>query len=122
MQGVDFVHEDYQGVMNRATAGDLIYCDPPYSYSQAILYGAQAFELGHLLDAITRCKRRGVHVALSIDGTKKSGARRCEIPVPEGLFERVVSIDVGRSMLKRLQMNGRTLESEGVMDRLMLTY
>ena len=64
VQGVDFVHEDYEGVMDRALPGDVIYCDPPYSYSQAILYGAQGFDLAHLMDAIARCKRRGVHVAL----------------------------------------------------------
>ncbi len=56
------------------------------------------------------------------DGTKKSGAKNCDIPVPDGLFEHVVYIDIGRSMLRRFQMNGQTLEAEGVTDRLMLTY
>jgi DNA adenine methylase len=108
--------------MSRARSGDLIYCDPPYSHSQAILYGAQDFDLGHLFDTIARCKKRGVFVALSIDGTKKSGSRICDIPVPRGLFEREVFIDCGRSMLKRFQMVGESLESEHVSDRLLLTY
>ena len=56
-----------------AKKDDLIYCDPPYSPSQSILYGAQFFDLGNLFDSIADCKRRGVFVTLSIDGTKKSG-------------------------------------------------
>jgi DNA adenine methylase len=44
------------------------------------------------------------------------------VPIPEGLFRREVLIDCGRSMLRRFQMNGRTLEREVVADRLMLTY
>jgi DNA adenine methylase len=46
----------------------------------------------------------------------------CELPVPGGLFEREIFIDIGRSMLKRFQMDGRTLEHEVVSDRLLLTF
>lgn len=122
VQGTEFQHADYVDAMERAKPGDMIYCDPPYSHSQAILYGAQDFDLMLLFNTIERCKNRGVRVAMSIDGTKKSGKKYCDILLPDGLFEREVFIDVGRSMLRRLQMNGQTLESEGVMDRLMLTY
>lgn len=122
IQGTEFVHADYIAVMEKAEPGDMIYCDPPYSHSQTILYGAQDFDLTQLFNTIDICKNRGVRVALSIDGTKKSGLQNCHIPIPDDLFEREVFIDVGRSMLRRLQMNGQTLESEGVMDRLMLTY
>jgi DNA adenine methylase len=61
-------------------------------------------------------------VALSLDGSKRSGARVCRVPVPEGLFERDLLVDCGRSMLRRFQMAGRTLEREVVADRLLLTY
>jgi DNA adenine methylase len=101
-----------------AKKGDVVYCDPPYSHTQAILYGAQSFSLGDLMQAIVECKARGVFVALSIDGTKKSGATVCHIRIPKGLFEREVFIHCGRSMLKRFQMNGKTLEEEHVSDRL----
>jgi DNA adenine methylase len=90
--------------------------------SQTILYGAQAFDLGHLFQVIERCKRRGVAVALSIDGTKRSGDRICDIPLPDGLFEYEVWVNCGRSMLRRFQMAGQTLEREVVADRLLLTY
>jgi len=121
-QGTTFLRMEYQEAIDRARPGDLIYCDPPYIYSQAILYGAQSFSLGDLFRVIERCKRRGVFVALSIDGTKRSGKHVCHLPIPDGLFERELFIDCGRSMLKRFQMDGQTLEDEVVADRLLLTY
>jgi len=113
---------DYAAAMAQARQGDLVYCDPPYSHSQSILYGAQEFDFRHLLKVIAECRDRGVRVALSIDGTKRSGEHVCDLPIPDGLFERQVFINCGRSMLKRLQMNGQSLEREVVADRLLLTY
>ena len=120
--GTKFLLAEYEETMNMAKKGDLIYCDPPYSYSQAILYGAQSFSLEHLMEVIQKCKARGVYVALSIDGSKKSGGILCDIPVTKGLFKREVFVHCGRSMLKRFQMEGKTLEGEVVADRLLLTY
>jgi len=113
---------DYRQAMNMAQKGDLVYCDPPYHHSQSILYGAQTFDLRELFETISRCKRREVFVALSIDGTKKSGNLSCDLPVPAGLFDREVYVNCGKSMLRRFQMNGKTLESEQVSDRLLLTF
>lgn len=121
-QGASFRRMDYQDAMDLAQSGDLIYCDPPYSHAQSILYGAQTFSLERLFEVIEDCKDRGVFVALSIDGTKRSGTHVCDIPVPPGLFEREVLVNCGRSMLRRFQMGGRTLEAEVVADRLLLTY
>lgn len=122
LEGTRFLHSDYKDVMEKARAGDLVYCDPPYSHSQSILYGAQDFDLGRLFASIGHCKKRGVRVALSIDGFKKSGVHNCHIPIPQGLFENEIFISLGRSMLRRFQMNGKTLETESVADRLLLTY
>jgi DNA adenine methylase len=121
-RNADFIHADYREIMSQARRKDLIYCDPPYVDSQAILYGAQAFSLANLLETIAECKRRGVFVALSIDGTKRSGDKICDVPVPDGLFEQEVLVNCGRSMLRRFQMAGQTLEGEVVADRLLLTY
>jgi DNA adenine methylase len=121
-KGTQFVHSDFREAMAQAKPGDLIYCDPPYADSQAILYGAQEFSLTHLFAAIEDCKTRGVSVALSIDGTKYSGAKLCDLPIPAGLFKRERFIEIGRSMLKRFQMDGRSLEAHHVADRLLLTY
>lgn len=52
---------DYEEAMNMAEQGDVIYCDPPYSYSQSILYGTQTFDLRHLFEVIERCKARGAY-------------------------------------------------------------
>jgi len=121
-EGTRFFLQSYKEAMDAAGAGDLIYCDPPYSFTQSILYGAQSFDLTDLLNSIRDCKRRGVYVALSIDGTKRSGSAVCDVPIPPYLFEREIMIRCGRSMLKRFQMDGKTLENEVVHDRLLLTY
>lgn len=113
---------DYREAMAHARAGDLVYCDPPYHDTQSILYGAQAFRLAELFDAIADCKARGVTVVLSHDGSKKSGSVACGVALPEGLFAREVTVDVGRSMLRRFQRGGETLEDDVVQDRLLLTH
>ncbi len=122
LQGAAFHCADYKQTMAAARAGDLIYCDPPYADSQTILYGAQSFDLAELFDTVARCKARGVQVALSIDGTKKSGAYHCALDIPQNLFAREIRVNTGKSMLRRFQMGGRTLEGEQVHDRLLLTY
>ena len=122
MQGTRFHHREFPASMNEAGDHDLVYCDPPYSDSQKILYGAQTFSLASLFDSIAACKARGARVALSIDGTKLSGRKLCNVQLPDGLFVREELITVGPSMLKRFQMEGRTLEQHVVKDRLLLTY
>jgi len=117
-----FLALDYREAIALAAPGDVVYCDPPYSHTQAILYGAQAFSLRELFQAIGEAKDRGVYVALSIDGTKRSGRLICDVPVPEDLFERERFINCGRSMLRRFQLAGESLEGEVVADRLLLTY
>ena len=121
-KNVEFVNCDFEQTMDRAKEGDLVYCDPPYVDSQTILYGAQAFSLKRLFDKIEECKQRGVYVALSIDGTKFSGTKLCDVEIPKDLFKEEVFINVGRSMLKRFQMDGKSLENHVVTDRLLLTY
>jgi DNA adenine methylase len=122
LKNVDFANCDYKESFALAECGDLIYCDPPYSHSQSILYGAQDFRLEELLFSIEHAKSKGVKVALSIDGHKKSGNYLCDLPIPEGLFEREIFVNCGRSMLRRFQLEGQTLEDENVSDRLLLTY
>jgi DNA adenine methylase len=106
VSGVEFVNCDYRETIERAGTSDLIYCDPPYQDSQAI----------------DSAKRRGAYVALSIDGRKRSGKHHVEIEPPRGLFGREEFIGIGRSMLKRFQMEGRTLDDHEVSDRLLLSW
>lgn len=121
-KNVQFLLCDFEYIMSKAKKGDLIYCDPPYIDSQTILYGAHSFSFNRLLQIIEECKSRGVYVALSLDGTKFSGEKICKINIPDNLFKQEISINVGRSMLKRFQMNGKNLEKHVVTDRLLLTY
>ena len=122
VRGTEFFHREYEESIERAKEGDVVYCDPPYSHSQAILYGAQSFSQDDLFRRIEKAKSRGVFVALSLDGSKKSGTQDCDYEIPTGLFEREVAVNCGRSMLRRFQMGGRTLEGEIVSDRLLLTH
>lgn len=121
-RGTAFIHSDFETIMHQAQAGDLIYCDPPYSDTQSILYGAQQFSLQRLFETIAECKARGVYVVLSIDGTKKTGKKHLRLAMPKDLFETEAYVNCGRSMLRRFQMEGQTLEDEVVTDRLLLTY
>lgn len=120
--GTTFVVSDFEAIVDSAVAGDLVYCDPPYSDSEGTLYGAQRFSLARLFAAIERAKSRGARVVLSIDGTKRSGRKVVELGLPDGLFEASSMVRVGRSMLRRFQMEGQTLEGEVVHDRLLLTW
>lgn len=122
VKNTTFLHSDFEAVMRLAQPNDLIYCDPPYTDTQAILYGSQSFSLARLFEVIADCKARGVYVALSIDGTKKTGKRLLRLPIPTGLFEREAFVNCGRSMLRRFQMEGQTLEDEIVTDRLLMTF
>lgn len=122
LRHVHFIKVDYKEIFSMAKKGDLIYCDPPYIHSQSILYGGQSFVFSDLITEIERAKSKGIYVALSIDGTKKSGKVNCDVPIPEDIFERKIYVNLGGSMLRRFQMKGMTLEKDVVVDRLLLTY
>ncbi len=117
-----FIHADFEDTMAEAKAGDLIYCDPPYVDSQAILYGSQAFSLDRLWKAIERGVAAGARVMLSIDGHKHSSKVRIDLDLPAGLFKQEKLLNCGRSMLRRFQRKGESLEGEVVHDRLLLTW
>lgn len=117
-----FACHSYEYAFEKAIAGDLIYCDPPYVDSQKILYGAQRFILDELMERIKDAKDRGIRVALSIDGSKRSGSKRVAIDLPRNVFEMEVDVSVGASMLRRFQLDGQNMAGEYVTDRLLLTY
>jgi DNA adenine methylase len=120
--GTRFIHADFSETMKLATDGDIVYCDPPYQYSQQILYGSQNFRILDLLNAIRKCKERGSRVMLSIDGKVKSERVDLKLHFPEGLFEREILVERGSSMLRRFQKKGSNMKGEMVHDRLLLTW
>jgi len=97
-----------------------IWCHRQNRLSQWVL--GISYSLNHLFETIADCKSRGVYVAFSIDGTKYLGRKICDVRIPEKLFEREVFVNIGRSMLKRFQMDGQSLEEHEVTDLLLLTY
>jgi DNA adenine methylase len=117
-----FLNKPFTETFALAEEGDLIYCDPPYLDSQAILYGAQDFDFTQLIQEIQKCKSRGVKVALSIDGKKKSGKKTIDLQISPGVFEREVYLNGGSSMLKRFQNGGQEMTGEDVHERLLLTW
>jgi len=58
--GTEFLQMSYEDAMTKTKTGDLVYCDPRYSHTKTILYGAQEFRLEKLFEVIAECKRRGV--------------------------------------------------------------
>ncbi|QFP80305.1 DNA adenine methylase [Latilactobacillus graminis] len=115
----NFRQESFEESFLRAREGDLIYCDPPYTHSQTILYGAQAFLLEDLWDKIEDAKARNVRVMVSLNSLSKDGE---VVEPPRGLFERDIVIDVGKSMIDRLQNGGRSKQYKSVNDKLLLTW
>ncbi len=114
--------ESYIDAMDRAQAGDLIYCDPPYTHSQSIIYGAQDFKISTLFEKIAECKARGVYVILSINGMRDSKTKDISITPPDGLFERQLLVNCGTSMIDRLQNSGKEMKNKKVDDQLLLTW
>ena len=117
-----FRTESFIEAMDRAGEGDLVYCDPPYTHSQSIIYGAQDFDIHDLWVKIKECKERGVYVILSINGMRESKKKNISVEIPDGLFERKGLVNCGTSMIDRLQHSGTDMKDEIVHDRLLLTW
>lgn len=122
IKDTSFETMSFEKCMDMAQAGDVIYCDPPYTHSQNIIYGAQSFNIETLFTKIEECKSRGVHVMLSINGTRESSKKDISVTPPSGLFEREIVVNCGTSMIDRLQNAGQTMNNEVVHDKLLLTW
>ena len=122
LQKASFTCESYTEVMKRPQKGDVVYCDPPYTHSQSIIYGAQDFDIDTLWDSIAGCKERDAKVMLSINGMRDSKKTDISAIPPVGLFERRLLVNCGTSMIDRLQNNGKKMEDKTVDDQLLLTW
>lgn len=117
-----FSCEDYVLAMDKAEKNDVIYCDPPYTHSQSIIYGAQNFDIELLWKKINDCKNRGAKVILSINGMRESQKKDISVTPPDGLFKRKLFINCGTSMIDRLQNTGKKMKNKDVYDQLLLTW
>ena len=122
LQKATFSCQSFTEMMKYPQQGDVVYCDPPYTHSQSIIYGAQDFEIEALWEKIDECKNRGAKVILSINGMKNSQKTDISITPPEGLFERKLLVNCGTSMIDRLQNNGKEMKNKNVDDQLLLTW
>lgn len=122
IQKADFYTESFEKAMVKPQHGDVVYCDPPYTHSQSIIYGAQDFNINVLWGKIAECKERGVYVMLSINGSRESKKKDISIDIPDGLFERELTVNCGTSMIDRLQNSGKDMIDEVVHDKLLLTW
>lgn len=122
LQKASFSCESYISAMDKATAGDVVYCDPPYTHSQSIIYGAQDFNIDVLWQKIAECKERGAKVLLSINGMRDSKKKDISVTPPDGLFERKLLVNCGTSMIDRLQNTGKEMNDKKVDDQLLLTW
>lgn len=122
IQKADFNVASFEESMSKPQKGDVVYCDPPYTHSQGIIYGAQDFNIIRLWDKIAECKDRGAYVMLSINGTRESQKKDISAEIPEGLFARELLVNCGTSMIDRLQNSGKEMENEVVHDKLLLTW
>lgn len=117
-----FYNESYTTFMDKPQADDVVYCDPPYTHSQSIIYGSQDFSIDTLWKKIAECKQRGAKVMLSINGTRDDGKKDISISPPEGLFARKILVNCGTSMIDRLQNSGKEMTNKKVNDQLLLTW
>ena len=122
IQKADFYTESFEKAMAKPQHGDVVYCDPPYTHSQSIIYGAQDFNINILWNKIAECKDRGAYVMLSINGSRESKKKDISIDIPAGLFERELTVNCGTSMIDRLQNSGKDMVDEVVHDKLLLTW
>lgn len=118
----EFRCESYIDAMDRPQAGDLVYCDPPYTHSQSIIYGAQEFNVDILFEKIAECKARDVKVILSINGLRDSKRKDISVTPPDGLFERKLLVACGTSMIDRLKNDGKKMDDKLVHDQLLFTW
>jgi DNA adenine methylase len=122
LQKATFSCESFSEAMDKPQSGDVVYCDPPYTHSQSIIYGAQGFDIDTLWKKIEENKKLGVKVILSINGMRDSRKKDISITPPEGLFERQLLVNCGTSMIDRLQNNGKKMKDKKVDDQLLLTW
>lgn len=122
LENVTILRSDFRETIRMAGEGDLIYCDPPYTHSQSILYGAQNFTIESLWDSLREAKNRGARIMLSINGKKKSKKQDIGIEIPYDIFERYIYIDCGVSMINRLQRQGQSMLDENVHDMLLFSW
>ncbi|QDU97673.1 Dam family site-specific DNA-(adenine-N6)-methyltransferase [Lignipirellula cremea] len=98
---VDFVCQDYADTVAAAGAGDLVYFDPPYAGNRQ-RYTAD-LDLDRFFGVLADLNQRGVHWALSFDGSR--GDKDLTHAVPPELYRQQLRLDTGASAVNKV-LNG----------------
>lgn len=101
IQGVDFVCQDYELTIERSTANDFVYLDPPYAANKQRY--AEDLDLARFFAALERLNQKGVKWALSFDGRR--GVQNLVHDVPKDLYKRHLLISSGSSAVNKV-LNG----------------
>lgn len=121
VKNTHFICGDFALADEFISSDSLIYCDPPYTDSQKILYGAQDFSLPRLIEILRKWKDKEAYIALSIDGVRHSGRKGAVFEYDKSLFRGEILIDAGGSMLKRFQLKSDNTIAHQVKERLLVS-
>lgn len=105
LNGVDFRADDYADTLAGATAGDVVFLDPPYFNADTLYYGE--FDVDRFLDELKRLRDAGVRYALTLDGT--AGDHEYAAEVPEWAYEERRSLETGTSPYRKV-VGGETAD------------
>lgn len=114
LQGVELYCQDYKQTVSEAGEGDLVYLDPPYAETKQRY--TEELQIAELFEVLEKLNQRGVHWALSFDGSR--GAESLVQDIPEHLYETHVFVAAGKSPVSRV-LGGELLE---VYESLYLNY
>lgn len=101
IQEVDFVCQDYELTLERSTANDFVYLDPPYAANKQRY--AEDLDLARFFTALEKLNQKGVKWALSFDGRR--GNQSLLHDVPKALYKRHLLISSGSSAVNKV-LNG----------------
>lgn len=98
IQTAQFVYGDYRLTTETATAGDLVYLDPPYFHTKGRYYGT--IDYGEFLTFLESLNSKGVKYMLSYDGIR--GDDDFTVDLPKELYRRHEMIPSGNSSFKKV--------------------
>ena len=114
IQGVEFICQDYEETLERASKGDFVYLDPPYAGNKQRY--VSDLDLDRFFSNLDKLNRRGVKWALSFDGLR--GEKNLIHDVPKDLYSHHTLLSNGASAVNKV-LNGPI---EAVEESLYLNY
>ena len=98
LKGVELSAKDYKQTLDQAVSGNFVYLDPPYAgTSQRYFTQVDPNELFNQLDKLNS---RGVHWALSYDGSR--GTTNYAHDIPKDLYKKRRMLRSGTSAVKKV--------------------